>query len=90
MALFATEYGTTRADGNGMCDLAESQRWWDWLDANNVGCANWSVADMTETSAAFQPGTSATGPWTDPMLKRSGLIVRNYIMSKHSPVASQR
>jgi endoglucanase len=90
VALFATEYGTTRADGNGMCDLAESQRWWDWLDANNVGCANWSVADMTETSAAFQPGTSATGPWTDPMLKRSGLIVRNYIMSKHSPVASQR
>ena len=59
VALFATEYGTTRADGNGMCDLAESQRWWDWLDANNVGCANWSVADMTETSAAFQPGTSA-------------------------------
>ncbi|MGP8201521.1 MAG: glycoside hydrolase family 5 protein [Limisphaerales bacterium] len=90
VALFATEYGTTLASGNGMCDLAETQRWWNWLDANNVGCANWSVADMAETSAAFQPGTSPTGPWTDAMLKRSGMIVRDYIISKYSPATSQQ
>ncbi|MGD0813662.1 MAG: glycoside hydrolase family 5 protein [Verrucomicrobiota bacterium] len=90
VALFATEYGTTSADGNGVCDLAETQKWWDWLDANNVGCANWSVADMPETSAAFQPGTSPTGPWQDAMLKRSGLIVRNYIISQYPhPAPSQ-
>jgi endoglucanase len=85
VALFATEYGTTQASGNGPCDPAETQLWWNWLDANNVGCANWSVAALAETSAAFQPGTPATGPWSDAMLKPSGLMVRDYVVSKYSP-----
>jgi endoglucanase len=85
VALFATEYGTTSASGNGAYDPAETQLWWTWLDANNIGCANWSVAALAETSAAFQPGASATGPWTDDMLKPSGVFVRNYIISKYIP-----
>jgi hypothetical protein len=36
-----------------------------------------------ESSAAFVVGTSANGPWTDASLKPSGLLVRNYIMSKY-------
>ena len=50
---------------------------------NNIGCANWSVAALGETSAAFQPGASATGPWTDDMLKPSGILVRDYIISQY-------
>ena len=53
-----------------------------WLDENNVGCTNWSAAALGETSAAFKPGASPTGPWTDDMLKPSGMLVRDYIMSK--------
>jgi endoglucanase len=86
VALFATEYGTSSATGGGAYDPAETKLWWTWLDANNVGCANWSVAALAETSAAFQPGASATGPWTDAVLKPSGLLVRDYIMSKYSLV----
>jgi endoglucanase len=89
VALFATEYGTTSATGGGEYDPAETQLWWNWLDANNVSCANWSVAALDETSAAFQPGASATGPWTDAMLKPSGLLVRDYIMSKYPPAPGQ-
>ena len=85
VALFATEYGTSTASGGGAYDPAETQLWWTWLDANNVGSANWSVAALGETSAAFRPGASATGPWTDDMLKPSGILVRNYVMSKYSP-----
>jgi endoglucanase len=84
VALFCTEYGTSAASGNGSYDAAETQIWWKWLDDNNVGCANWSVAALAEISAAFQPNASATGPWPDTMLKPSGLLVRNYIMSKSS------
>jgi len=82
IALFATEYGTSSASGGGACDPAETKRWWDWLDANHIGSANWSVAALGETSAAFKPGASATGPWTDDMLKPSGKLVRDYIISK--------
>ena len=88
VALFSTEYGTSSASGGGAYDPAETQLWWNWLDANNVGCCNWSAAALGETSAAFQPGASATGPWPDAMLKPSGLIVRNYIMSKYTLDAS--
>ena len=89
VALFATEYGTSSASGGGAYDPAESQLWWNWLDENSIGCANWSAAALGETSAAFKPGADPTGPWTDDMLKPSGLLVRDYIMSKH-PSASGR
>ena len=79
VALFCTEYGTSSASGGGAYDPVETQLWWNWLDANQVSCANWSVAALGETSAAFQPDASATGPWTDAMLKPSGLLVRNYL-----------
>jgi endoglucanase len=84
VALFCTEYGTSSSSGGGAYDAAETQTWWNWLDANNVSCCNWSAAALAETSAAFQPGASATGPWTDAMLKPSGLLVKNYITSKYS------
>jgi endoglucanase len=86
VALFATEYGTSSSSGNGGYDPAETHLWWSWLDANQISSANWSVAALGETSAAFRPGASATGPWPDEMLKPSGLLVRNYIVSK-SPLA---
>ena len=82
IALFATEYGTSSASGGGAYDPAETKLWWDWLDANHIGSANWSAAALGETSAAFKPGASATGPWTDAMLKPSGILVRDYIISK--------
>jgi endoglucanase len=89
VALFATEYGTSSASGNGGYDPVETQLWWNWLDANEVSSANWSVAALGETSAAFKTGTSATGPWPDEMLKPSGLLVRNYILSKFPRTQSQ-
>jgi endoglucanase len=84
VALFSTEYGTSSASGGGAYDPEETNRWWNWLDENGIGSANWSAAALGETSAAFQPGASATGPWTDDMLKPSGLLVRDYIIGKYS------
>jgi endoglucanase len=89
VALFCTEYGTSSASGGGDYDPVETQLWWDWLDANQISCANWSVAALGETSAAFQPGTSATGPWIDAMLKPSGLLVRNYLRSEAASGAQE-
>ena len=84
IALFATEYGTTEASGGGVLDAAETQRWWNWLAAYHISCANWSMAALGETSAALQPGANATGPWPDDHLKPSGLLVRDYIISQYS------
>jgi endoglucanase len=90
VALFSTEYGTSESTGGGKFDDAETKLWWKWLDENNVGCANWSAAALTETSAAFNRGASLTGPWSDGMLKPSGLLVRDYIISKYVPASSTK
>jgi endoglucanase len=84
-ALFSTEYGTSEASGNGTIDVAETQRWWNLLDSLGVGCSNWSVSALGETSAAFNNGTSATA-WTDANLKPSGVAVKAYIISKYQSV----
>jgi len=83
IALFSTEYGLSTASGGGNIDPAEGQLWFNWLDENNVGSANWSASSVGESSAAFVVGASATGPWTDASLKPSGIAVRNYILSKY-------
>lgn len=83
VALFASEYGLSTASGNGGLDFAEQKLWWDWLDENHISSANWSVAALDETSAAFKPGASPTGPWPDEMLKPSGIAVRDYLIGKN-------
>lgn len=82
VALFATEYGTSEASGAGRFDSVETQLWWNWLAANHISCANWSMAALGETSAALVPGANATGPWPDDQLKASGRLVRDYIISQ--------
>jgi len=83
--VFATEYGTCEASGSGTFDPTETQVWWNFLNANGVGHTNWSVSALGETSAVFNPGTSATA-WTDADLKPSGVLVKNYIVQMNSPL----
>lgn len=82
IALFSTEYGTSEASGNGAFDPAETRLWWNFFQANGIGSANWSVSALGETSAAFNPGTSATS-WNDADLKPSGRLVKEFIQSQY-------
>ena len=83
IALFSTEYGTSEATGSGTFDAAETRLWWSFLQANDIGSANWSVSALGETSAAFNAGTSATG-WTDANLKPSGALVKEFIIGRYN------
>lgn len=71
-AIFATEWGTCDASGNGYIDLAESQAWLDFLDEHKIGWANWSLHDKPESASALEPGSSPDGIWR---LTRSGEFV---------------
>ncbi|UUL82485.1 glycoside hydrolase family 5 protein [Sphingomonas qomolangmaensis] len=75
-ALFVTEYGTTRADGDGVIDATETGVWWDFLEQHHIGYVNWSVADKAELSAALKPGAGPRGKWGEAMLTSSGKLVR--------------
>ena len=52
--VFATEWGTVSADGNGSPNQNASEAWISWMNQNNVSWANWSASAIKEQSAAFQ------------------------------------
>jgi len=81
-ALFVTEYGTTDASGNGFVNPTTSREWWNFLDQNSIGHANWSVADIGESSAALVSGASPNGGWTLSQIKQSGQLVRDELRAK--------
>ena len=78
-ALFVTEYGVTEYTGDGFIDVEETRRWWDFMEANGISYANWSLNDKRETSAALVHGAPAEGGWTDAQLTPSGRMVRDQI-----------
>ena len=51
--VFATEWGTVSADGNGGANQGASEAWINWMNQNKVSWANWSASAVPEGSAAF-------------------------------------
>lgn len=51
--VFASEWGTVNANGNGGAEQSASQAWISWMNQNNVSWANWSASAVNEGSAAF-------------------------------------
>ena len=84
IALMVTEYGTVFANGNGDINYEESNLWWDFCDKHQLSWCNWSVCDKNETSAALQPGASATGGWTTDMITPSGILVRSELRGENT------
>ncbi|BBM02626.1 carbohydrate-binding protein [Microbulbifer sp. GL-2] len=81
IALFATEWGTVNADGDGGVNYGETDRWMSFLKTNNISHANWSINDKVEGASALVPGASANGGWPISNLTESGNKVRDIIRS---------
>lgn len=73
--VFVSEWGTTRADGNGGVFLPESAAWLRFLDDRAISWANWSLGDKDESSAALKPGASPSGRWDAAEISESGRFV---------------
>ena len=88
-AIFATEYGGVSSSGDGTFNTAEMQNWWNYMDTNFIGSANWAVENNTETSSVFTTTANVNGPWQDSELTASGTQVFQYIASKYDETMSQ-
>ena len=89
--LFVTEWGTTNADGGNLANggdggfnATETNAWLDFLKANNISHANWSLNNKVEASSALGEFASANGGWTDGDLTQSGRLVRGAIRNWNS------
>ena len=79
IALMVTEWGTVNASGDGAVAEASTQQWVDFMKANDLTNANWSINDKAEGASALKPGTSTSGIWADSDLTASGLLVRDIV-----------
>ncbi len=73
IALFATEWGTVNADGNGGVNNSETDAWMIFLKSNNISHTNWALNDKDEGASTFLPG----GRWDS--LSASGQKVKSIL-----------
>jgi endoglucanase len=90
LALMVTEGGLSEASGNGAIDTVEGRLWCDFLDRNGIAWMNWSVADLSESSAALHPGASGSGGWATSQLSASGNWCRDRLRAKAATVRLAR
>ncbi|WP_416147406.1 carbohydrate-binding domain-containing protein [Salipaludibacillus sp. HK11] len=98
VGLFATEWGTSQANGDGGPYLDEADIWLGFLNENNISWANWSLTNKNETSGSFTPfilnQSDATDldpgddqVWEPGELSPSGEYVRSRIKGiEYSPI----
>ncbi|MCR2823730.1 glycoside hydrolase family 5 protein [Lederbergia panacisoli] len=95
VAVFASEWGTSEADGNNGPYLEEADEWLSFFNENNISWVNWSLTTKNETSGAFTPheqGKTKLDPgkdqvWGPKELSVSGEYVRARIKgTKYEPI----
>lgn len=79
LPIFISECAGMEATGDGPLDLAEWQRWIDWMEDRGISWVTWSVSDKDETCSVLKPSAASTGNWKDSDLKESGLKTREYL-----------
>lgn len=75
IALFVTEWGTVEASGDGAVDEAQTKTWVEFMKANDISHANWSITDKGEGASSIQPGKGIQG-LLDGELSESGSFVK--------------
>merc|ERR1719210_100534 len=80
VAIFATEWGTCEASGDGRLDFVETKAWLDFFEQHHISDANWAISDKAEACAALKKGASGSGGWSASQLSTSGLFVRKSLI----------
>lgn len=81
LPLFVTEWGVGEATGDGVFDLAKTEKWFTWIEKNKLCWANWNVTDKKETTALLMPGASTSGGWRNDELTPAGTFIRTKLIS---------
>lgn len=84
-ALFITEFGLSTADGgkvNKTVFTDSGRVWLDWADQKGISWANWSIVDLSETSAALVPGAPSNGNWSTENISQSGQWMRERLKTR--------
>jgi len=76
VAIFASEWGTCDATGDGSLDLVEAREWLHFLARHNISDTNWAISDKQEACSVLLPNAPHLGQWPLEQLTESGQFVR--------------
>lgn len=79
LPIFISESAGMEATGDGPLDLAEWQKWIDWMEDRGLSWITWSVSDKDETCSMLQKTAGDNGEWKESDLKESGIKTRDYL-----------
>ena len=79
LPIFVSESGVTEASGNGKIDPESQQLWLDRMEKLKISWVCWSLSDKDESCSMLLPRATATGPWADDVIKRSGKLTKGYL-----------
>jgi len=77
LPVMVTEWGVGEATGDGAFDITKVEKWFNWLERNQLSWANWNLTDKKETTALLAPGASPIGNWKLDVLTPAGKFIRN-------------
>lgn len=80
LALFATEWGTTDASGNGAVDKTSTDEWLTYLEKNGISWCNWSLCNKSESSALLLASAKSNGTMLDSSLSESGKYIKEKML----------
>lgn len=80
LPIFVSESGVTEASGNGKIDPESQQLWLDRMEKLKISWVCWSLSDKDESCSMLLPRATATGPWADDVIKRSGKLTKGYLL----------
>lgn len=74
--IFVSEWGTSRADGNGGNYFDEADKWVKFMNDNSLSWVNWSLTNKNESSALLKEGCQKI---TDDCLTTNGEYIKNIL-----------
>ena len=89
LPLFVNEWGTVKANGDGLVHLESVGKWIQLMKKYKLSHCNWTANDKTECISILKPGASTKGGWTEKYLSPSGKLVREYIRNWQKIVRKQ-
>lgn len=77
--VFISESGATEASGDGKIDPVSEEKWIQMCERLGVSWVCWSISDKNESCSMLLPRATATGPWSDDVIKEYGKLVKSLL-----------
>ena len=81
LPIIVSECGVSSADGNGGVFKEEADKWFEFLNENDISWVVWSLSDKNETSALLKPGTNPQNI-NDDSLSESGKYIESVMKQR--------